>query len=106
MEEMISKPKRLYTVLGIAAALIVISFVAAGFALIERFDQTNDRRTQQQQVNQRQTQAFVNLLCFIKSFPSDREITPSQAQRIDAFYAGALKSVGAPPTACRTRTGN
>lgn len=86
--------------LVVSAVLILSSFTASGFALIERFNQTNQRRAEVARIDARQTQTLVNLLCFVRDFPADHRLTPQELVRLDKFYSGALQSIGADPTAC------
>lgn len=95
--------------LAICALLFALSTTAAGFAFIDRFSQTDARRAQQQEFNQRIVDSQVNFICFFKQFVVTQPSTPPTAEdkkKTERFFSGALHSVGAPATSCEKRPGN
>jgi len=104
-----SSNRRIFYVLSVAGTLFFLGLAAAGFALIDRFDQTNQRRAQQIEFNQHIIDQQVKFICFFKTYvltqpPSNPK--PGDKIRVERFFSGALHSVGAPVTACETHPGN
>lgn len=89
--------KALNVILLICAALVLISFTAAGYALYDRFNQTNDRRHEQAEINQSFRTTLVNVLCFSRDFTiaTKPPLASDQLVRVNAYYTGALQRIGA-----------
>jgi len=88
--------------------MMVIFFIgigAAAYALMERFNQTNERRVQQRQINERlaalaaqsradnrkQDKALERLLCFARTQTDTADIPVEQKVRALDFYDNAFK---------------
>lgn len=92
-----SNTKRATTTLVVACVLVVVSFSAAGFALIDRFNQTNARRQEQAQVNREFQHTLINLLCFSRDFSLNIKppLTREKLVQVNNYYSGALQRIGA-----------
>jgi hypothetical protein len=94
--------KRAQTAIIAMCALVCLSFAGSGYALIDRFGQTNQRRHDQILINQHFRKTLVNLLCFSREFSlnSKPPLRPEQLLQVNRYYNGALRQIGATLNDC------
>lgn len=83
--------------IGMSLALVAMSLTLAGWALYDRFSETNTRRAAQQRVNNENRETWRKVLCFARDEVVKSPAPAAQKAQAVKFYKDALKLVGARP---------
>lgn len=97
-------PLRLRILVDVLAAVTFLSLATAGWALWDRFQLTDSRRSHQTELNQRFAEADMRqvatlrtLLCFARGAALRRADTIGEAEQAQLFYDEALRRIHAKP---------